>query len=347
VLAVVYHGVPLHRTDPSLGSPIGWITTPAGSYTRNEPNGTSTWLPSNDHPSDKAIYRVRVNVPEPYFAVANGAVVAEERAGGRVATTWEMPQPMASSEVQIAVGPLARVDSTSPAGATLSSYVTAGGGDVTPGIGLAGQMLDFYSGLFGPYPFTTAGLIATDAPAGLAVDAQSRPLMSAADLTGPPGVRQQGLLSTALAHQWFGAAVTPARWQDVWLSEGFATYARWLWMEQAGLQRVDDAAANALARTDALRAAFGPPDAPSADTLFSPTVLDGGAVVLQALRQTVGDAVFFAILRTWVTQYGGQSVTTDTFIDHASRIAGEDLTGFFMTWLSATDVPDSYPTPPG
>jgi aminopeptidase N len=171
--------------------------------------------------------------------------------------------------------------------------------------------------------------------------------MSAADLTGPPGVRQQGLLSTALAHQWFGAAVTPARWQDVWLSEGFATYARWLWMEQAGLQRVDDAAANALARTDALRAAFGPPDAPSADTLFSPTVLDGGAVVLQALRQTVGDAVFFAILRTWVTQYGGQSVTTDTFIDHASRIAGEDLTGFFMTWLSATDVPDSYPTPPG
>ncbi len=133
----------------------------------------------------------------------------------------------------------------------------------------------------------------------------------------------------------------------MWLSEGFATYARWLWMEQAGLQRVDDAAANALARTDALRAAFGPPDAPSADTLFSPTVLDGGAVVLQALRQTVGDAVFFAILRTWVTQYGGQSVTTDTFIDHASRIAGEDLTGFFMTWLSATDVPDSYPTPPG
>ncbi len=104
--------------------------------------------------------------PEPYFAVANGAVVAEERAGGRVATTWEMPQPMASSEVQIAVGPLARVDSTSPAGATLSSYVTAGGGDVTPGIGLAGQMLDFYTGLFGPYPFTTAGLIATDAPRG-------------------------------------------------------------------------------------------------------------------------------------------------------------------------------------
>jgi aminopeptidase N len=169
--------------------------------------------------------------------------------------------------------------------------------------------------------------------------------MSAADLTGPPSVRQQGLLSSALAHQWFGAAVTPARWKDVWLSEGFATYARWLWMEQAGLQRVDDAAANALARTDALRAAFGPPDAPSAGTLFSPTVLDGGAVVLHALRQTVGDAVFFAILRTWVTEYGGQSVTTETFIDHASDIAGEDLTGFFMAWLSATDVPDEYPTP--
>ena len=82
-------------------------------------------------------------------------------------------------------------------------------------------------------------------------------------------------------------------------------------------------------------------------TLFGPTVADGGAVVLHALRQTVGDAKFFGILRTWVARYGGQSVTTDDFIDHVSRIVGEDMTGFFMTWLSATDVPETYPTPPG
>jgi aminopeptidase N len=169
----------------------------------------------------------------------------------------------------------------------------------------------------------------------------------AADVTGAISVRQQGVLSSALAHQWFGASVTPARWQDVWLSEGFSTYARWMWMQRAGLQRVDDAAANALVRSDALRKAFGPPDAPTAATLFSPAVVDGGAVVLQALRATVGDATFFSILRRWVSTYAGRAVTTDTFIDHVSDVVGRDMTDFFMTWLSATDVPDAYPATTG
>ena len=167
--------------------------------------------------------------------------------------------------------------------------------------------------------------------------------MSAADLAAPLGPQQQGVLATALAHQWFGAAVTPARWQDVWLSEGFTTYARWLWMEEAGLQQVDDAAANALARTNDMRAAFGTPDQPSADNLSSPAVADGGAVVLHALRETVGDSTFFAILRRWVSEHHGQSVTTEAFIDHASDVVGEDLTGFFLTWLSAAEVPSEYP----
>lgn len=347
VLGIAYHGVPQHRADPTLGTPLGWISTASGSYTRNEPNGASTWLPSNDHPSDKAAYRVRVSVPEPLFAVVNGAAVGEERTGGRVATTWETTLPMAASELQIAVGNLARVDTTTPGGAPLSSYVAANGMDVAPGLGLAGRMVDFYSTLFGPYPFPGAGLIAADAPTGTTVAAQGRPLVSAVDLTAPTGVRQHHLLSTALAHQWFGSAVTPARWQDVWLSEAFSTYARWLWMQKAGMQSVDDAAANALTRADSLRAAFGTPDHPGASTLFSPTVADGGAVALHALRKSVGDRTFFAILKTWVAKYAGQSVTTEAFIDHASEIAGEDLTGLFLDWLSAEDVPEDYPQPSG
>ena len=172
VLAVAYHGVPEHRSDPSLGTPIGWVATSTGSYTRNEPDGASSWLPSNDHPSDKAAYRIRVIVPEPYFAVANGAGVAEERANGSVATTWEMVEPMATSEVEIAIGQLVRVDSATPAGSPLTSYVAANGGDVSPGVGLAGRMLDYYSGLFGPYPFAARG---ADRPGRIRRVTRSRP----------------------------------------------------------------------------------------------------------------------------------------------------------------------------
>ena len=345
-VAVAYHGVPQRRADPSTGAPLGWIAWSGGSFVRDEPNGASTWLPTNDHPSDKAALRIRVTVPEPFYAVANGALAGEERAGGLVSTTWDTPQPIATYQVQVAVGAFARVDTTSPAGVPLSSFVAPGTADVSISLALAGQMLDFFSAQFGPYPFGAAGLIANDAPAGVVVEAQSRPLVASADLVPPITARQHGLLSTQMAHQWFGAAVTPARWKDIWLSEGFARYARWMWMQEAGLQQVDDAAANALARTNALRKAFGPPDAPTATTLFNPSVVDGGAVVLEALRQTVGDATFFQILRTWVSTYAGASVTTETFIDLASQVAGQDLTGFFDTWLSSTEVPAEYPTPP-
>jgi aminopeptidase N len=345
-LAVAYHGVPQRRDDGTLGGPVGWISTPSGSYTSNQPDGASTWLPANDRPGDKALTRLRITVPDPFYAVANGVLAGEDRTvPGKVSTTWDMAQPMAPSELEVAVGSLVPVAGATPAGLPMSSYVAANGTDVNSSLALAGQVLDFYVGLFGPYPFGASGVIAGDLPAGVDVDAQSRPLLSTADLAGVLGVRQHRVLSTALAHQWFGAAVTPARWQDVWLADGFTTYARWLWMEHAGLQRVDDAAANALARTNELRAAFGAPDRPTAGAMSSPAVADGGAVALHALRQTVGDEVFFTILRTWVADHLGASATTEEFVDHASKVAGEDLTGLFMTWLSSTSVPDRYPTP--
>jgi aminopeptidase N len=343
-VAIAYHGVPQRRTDGALGAPVGWVATSSGSYTRNEPGGASTWLPSNDRPADKAQTHLRLTVPDPYYPVANGALMAEDRSvPGKVSTTWDMAQPVAPSQVEVTIGSLVRVDGATPSGLPMSSYVAANGTDVNSSLALAGEVLDFYVGLFGPFPFGAGGVIAGDLPAGVDVEAQGRPLLSTADLAGVLGVRQHRLLSTSLAHQWFGAAVTPARWQDVWLADGFATYARWLWMDHAGLQRVDDAAANALARTDALRAAFGPPDRPTTATMAGPAVSDGGAVALHALRQTVGDDRFFAILRSWVADRAGMSATTDEFIDHASKQAGQDLTGLFMTWLSASSVPDRYP----
>ena len=193
VLAIGYSGVPEVRADPSLGSPIGWIRTAKGSYTNPTPNGSGTWLPTNDRPGDKAVFRVRLTVPEPFRAVANGVPVPQDQAAGQVTTVWEMPEPMAPSELQVTIGQLDQLDTTSPGGHVLTNFVATGSPDPAPALALAGQMIDYYSRRFGPYPFTTAGLTASDAPAGLAVAAQGRPLMSAADLAAPLGPQQQGL----------------------------------------------------------------------------------------------------------------------------------------------------------
>jgi aminopeptidase N len=343
ITVVVWHGVPKARLDPNLGFQIGWIPTVHGSYVANEPDGASTWFPANDHPSDKATYRISVSVPDTYSVAVSGRLVASKRRAGKAVTTWEMPQPMATYLVEVAIGAFKRVDGVSATGVPIHAYTTATAGDVRPAVGLVGHILDRFRLWFGPYPFAESGFIATETPAGIALETQSRPLVSSRDVAGPVTARQQAILSHELAHQWFGDAVTPARWADIWLSEGFATYAAWLWLDQQGVTPLAQSAASALARTHQLRLAYGPPDRPHAATLFSPSVYEGGAVVLQALRQTVGDARFFAILRKWVATYHGRSVTTSQFIDLASTVVGDDLSRFFSTWLTGLDVPRRYP----
>jgi aminopeptidase N len=146
------------------------------------------------------------------------------------------------------------------------------------------------------------------------------------------------LLSHELSHQWFGDAVTPARWKDIWLNESFATYAEWMWLDHVGDGKIDDAARAALSQ----RAPRSPAD-PGADQLFAPNSYEGGAVTLHALRRTIGDDVFFTLLRTWVQSNLGHTRTTDDFVALASEVAGRDLGPFFATWLTADTVPTTFP----
>jgi aminopeptidase N len=154
-----------------------------------------------------------------------------------------------------------------------------------------------------------------------------------------------------LAHQWFGDDVMPARWSDVWLNEGHATWYEWEYAQERGDPAFyleggsfESQMRASYAKGDQLRAQFGPVAAPvhGADDvfdLFSTNVYDGGALVLYALRQVVGDAAFRTLEREWPQRFGGGPASTADFIAFASQVAGQDLTKLLTDWLYGTKTP--------
>ncbi len=331
----------------SAGVTAGWFPTELGSFTLNEPDGARTWLPSNDHPSDKATYRFAIHLPDGYTGVANGDLVSSEVSsdvtGGERVWIWEQAEPMTTYVIQVLTGPFSVVEATAPSGLLLTHAVLTEDLEVMqPFFDVTPEQIDFFDDFFGPFPLDRYGIAMTDGNFGGAMEHQGRSLFGRADfVNGTLGYLQQLLLSHELGHQWFGNAVSPARWRDIWLNESFATYAEWMWLEQTGHIDLLDEATNNLARRQDGYVATGDP---GPNDLFGFEVYAGGAVVLEALRLTLGDDQFFELLQRWVADNTGLSRTTEDFIALAEEVSGRDLTQFFADWLFATDLPDVFPT---
>jgi aminopeptidase N len=331
----VTYSLTVTTTTGADGLPIGWFTTAGGSYVLNEPDGARSWLPSNDHPSDKATYHFTLHVPTGLTGVANGELVSHNGD----TWVWEEDRPMATYLIQVLTGDYEIVDGTGPHGLPLvSAVLRADRQRMQPLLDLTAQQIAFFEQYFGPYPLDRYGLAITDSFRGLAMETQERSQFSRDDLTGTGSSGDQLLLSHELGHQWFGDAVTLGRWQDIWLNESFATFAEWMWFDHAGLQPIEAAAQQALVMRQGRSTAD-----PTVGDLFGFNSYEGGAVVLYALRRTIGDDDFFRVLQTWVTDYHGMSCTSGGFVALAEQISGKDLTEFFDDWLYAVKVPNSFP----
>lgn len=199
------------------------------------------------------------------------------------------------------------------------------------------EIIKFEAENFGPYPFNASGGIVDVAEIGFALENQTRPIYSQWFFGGPEG--NDFVVVHELAHQWFGDSLALDRWQDIWLNEGFATYAEWLWGEREGFdsaQQVFDSFMEIPADDEFWQLAIGDP---GPDHLFDFPVYGRGALTLHALRMQVGDRDFFRILKEWTRSNAGGNVTTREFIRLAERISHDDLDDLFDVWL-ASGKPD-------
>ncbi len=326
--------------DPALAPSAdklgpGWIRAGGYSYTLNEPEAARDWLPSLDHPSDKATWRFSITPPDGSIAVANGVLASSPDEGAGGPWVWEMDDPMATYLVQVMVGDLEIVEGRSTSGVPLSSAVLPDDrADLQRFLDLIDEQVTLYEDLYGEYPFATYGVAVVDQALGLALEQQGRSLFASDAVI-------EYVAAHELAHQWFGNLVTPERWGDIWLSESFATYGHWIWMEHRGQRTLDSLAEETLIER---RAEPGPPTAePTAEELFGHNVYDGGALVVHALRREIGDDAFWELLHTWLDEHAGESAGTDDFTALAEEVAGRDLDAFFDAWLYATELPAQLP----
>ncbi|TYB41810.1 M1 family metallopeptidase [Actinomadura chibensis] len=349
---VKYGGVPQTIVGSPIvfGSPYGFLHTPDGAFVGGEPNGASTWFPVNDHPSDKATYDYTLTVPKGLTAVANGrlsehrgATASFSRRSAKIGAEvfrWHEDSPMASYLTTIDIGKWDVKSGRTPGGVpnytAVDPVLLANQPDAVDFFyNTTSDVTDTWSKIFGKYAFASTGAIADDArfngqPLGFSLETQSKPVYSA--------VRSTGTIVHELAHQWFGDAVSPRQWKDVWLNESFASWAAWYWTEiHGGRSAADSARATYAARPfpdSAGRPYWSVLTAdPQRDTMFNDRVYSGGAMMLQFLREKIGDEKFLTLLRTWYAQHKYGNAETAQFTALAQRVSGQDLSGFFKDWL--------------
>ncbi|WP_291416109.1 M1 family metallopeptidase [Actinophytocola sp.] len=313
---------------------LGWDELTDGAIVASQPIGAPSWFPCNDRVGEKATYRIAVTAPTGYTVLAGGVLASRSSAGS--GTRWEYVQD-APTATYLATVQIGRYESETLAPGQHAAVPRALVRAFRHDFARQPSMMALFADLFGPYPFADYAVVVTGDELEVPVEAQGLSIFGANHVDGRRGFER--LVAHELAHQWFGNSVGLADWRHIWLNEGFAAYAEWLWSERSGGRP-----ASVLAAVSRTHLAGEPQDLvigdPAARDMFDDRVYQRGALTLHALREAVGDRAFFAVVREWTDTYRHATATTDDFTTVAARHTEIDLGPLFSTWLFTAQLPE-------
>jgi aminopeptidase N len=314
----------------------------------NWPNRARHWIPSIDHPSDKATVTWTVDAPSALTVVANGVLVEETPLTGsrdaRTRTAWHESKPIPTYLMVIGAAEMAMVSlgetacglAEHPGCVPQSVYVSPELRDYVPGpFADAGEMVEHFSRLVGPYPYEKLAHLQSATRFGGMENATAIFYSDAAFRRRSVGT---GLIAHETAHQWFGNAVTEREWSHLWLSEGFATYFAQLWTEHAqGDSALREGMRGIRKQIVESEVTAERPVIDTAQTnlmaLLNSNSYQKGGFTLHMLRAVVGDSAFFRAIRSYYTENVHGTAMTADFARAAEAAHGEPLGWFFDQWL--------------
>ena len=340
-LTIGYHGRPGPIHGPSSRPDIaklGWETMRDGqAWSMQEPFGAYSWFPSNDQPSDKVVYSVRLDVPRPWVGVSNGRLVSRRAVGSRQVTEFANSAPMAPYLLTVAIGPYRRHTDTGPHGLPLTYWVPVAKPGYLQALRATPATLTWLESKLGPYPFDRAGVVVVPG-SGSAMETQTMVTLGAQNYRW--GLKQvQEVVAHELVHSWYGDSVTPTDWRDVWMSEGMAMYleARYTvsrgWVKWGYWQRQFE-------QDDGYyRRAYGPPGDFRPGQFGQTNVYYCAARMWDHLRRMIGEEKFDQLVRDWPQSHPQSNQTRESLVAWVDQQTGRDLDAWFHTWLTS-------PTPP-
>jgi aminopeptidase N len=340
-VAIDYSGAPTPLNSVAFDFPVptGWVIVEGGNFVLSEPDGAANFYPVNDHPLDRAAYTFRVTVPEPYEVAANGVLEETIDNGNTTTYRFEARDPMVSYLTTVNIYDGFNLEtSTSDSGVLIRNYFAEGIPEEKLQLfDLQPAMIDFYSQIFGAYPFELYGAVVVNAETGAALETQTLSIFGADTLER---VDLEETIAHEASHQWFGNEVALSDWKDIWLNESFATYSQGLWVEysRGGQPALDEWVKEQYNFVSQRFDSLVVPGEPPANDLFNSAVYEWGALGLHAVRLEIGDEAFFESLRTYYDRYKGDNVTPEDFINVVEEVSNQDLQTLFDRWFYSPEL---------
>lgn len=336
---IFYSGVP--QLSPDIYH-IGMIFSGNTVFTISDPDAGRYWWPSYDHPWDKALVDLHITMRGDWKVAANGirdSIV--DNGDGTKTTHWLGENPMTTYLVCITAGPYVEINQTAGTIPIQSFVMQNQYNNALIDFQNVPAMIDYYSQIFGPYPFEKYGHGVVSMSTYGAMEHQTMTTLGNFIITGTGAYEL--IIAHELAHQWYGDAVSFLTFKDVWLSEGFATYSEHLWTDKTqGWQAAVNYVASSYHQYYLNWVAGAGPQTiynPGFNNYFAPPSYEKAASVLHMLRLKIGNASFFQLLQQWFSTYEHGNTVTTEFRDLAEQISGQDLDQFFNQWIFSPGLP--------